>query len=67
MKLYECRNKACSLGTAGAPGHFTGGIMAGQVQLLTGDPLEVIEEKGEYGDGYCPNCGHKGTALKEKH
>lgn len=59
MKVYVCKNKACALGTVGQPGRFTGGIMQFQASLLTGDP------DASYGDGYCPNCGKKGTLTKE--
>ncbi len=60
-KYYQCHNLACSLGARNAPGHFTGGITAAQVNLLTGAPEESLEEGKDYGDGICPNCGEKGT------
>jgi hypothetical protein len=60
MKVYTCQNKSCSLGTAGAPGRFTGGITAGMAHMLTGDP------EAAHGEGYCPNCGKKGTLTKER-
>jgi hypothetical protein len=62
MKVYECTNQACSLGTVGNPGRFTGGITAEQQHLLTGAPLDSLEKGKDYGDGYCPNCGKKGKA-----
>jgi hypothetical protein len=58
-KLFECRNPACTLGTPGAPGQFTGGASKEQITTLTGDP-----EPKDHGDGVCPNCGKKGTAVK---
>lgn len=62
-KLYECTNPACSLGTVGAPGHFTGGITADQVTVLTGKPADHLD-KSEHGDGVCPNCGKPGKPVK---
>jgi hypothetical protein len=56
-KTYLCSNAACSLGTPGEAGRFSGGITKEQVTVLTGDP-----EPKEFGDGYCPNCGKKGKA-----
>lgn len=61
--LYECTNPACSLGTVGQPGHFTGGITAAQLHVITGKPVEAIDDK-EHGDGVCPNCGQPGKAVK---
>lgn len=58
--VYICEHPACGLGTAGAAGRFTGGSTALTLHLRTGQPLEHIEEEGEYGEGYCPNCGTKG-------
>ena len=40
LTLYECTNDTCTLGTLGNPGHFTGGMTAEQVNLLTGRPVE---------------------------
>jgi hypothetical protein len=54
-KTYLCTNPACSLGTVGQPGRFTGGITPEQKTLLTGDP-----EPEEHGKGVCPNCGLTG-------
>jgi hypothetical protein len=59
--LYKCENTSCTLGKVGEPGHFTGGITAEQVNLLTGAPVESLEEGTDYGEGVCPNCGVKGT------
>lgn len=59
--VYECRNKACTLGTLHNPGRFTGGITAEQATNLSGDPA------APHGDGVCPNCGKKGTPTKETH
>lgn len=61
--LYECTNQACTLGKVGEPGHFTGGITADQVNLLTGTPVESLEEGADYGEGICPNCGKPGTEV----
>ena len=56
-KTFECQNPACSLGTVGNPGRFTGGITRDQATMLTGDP------EAEHGAGVCPNCGKKGKEL----
>ena len=37
-KLYECTNPACSLGTVGNPGRFTGGITKEQATLSDRQP-----------------------------
>ena len=58
-KTYECTNPACTLGTVGAPGRFTGGITKDQVTLLTGNP-----EPEDHGAGVCPNCGKPGKEAK---
>ncbi len=60
--LYECTNPACSLGTVGNPGRFTGGITKEQVTLLTGKPAEHLEP-GEHGNGVCPNCAKPGKEV----
>lgn len=57
-KLYECSNQACSLGTVGNPGRFTGGITKEQATMLTGEP------DPKHGPGVCPNCGTKGKEVK---
>ena len=57
-KTYECANPACSLGTVGNPGRFTGGITKEQATLLTGNP------EPEHGAGVCPNCGKPGKEAK---
>ena len=56
-KVYECGNQACSLGTVGNPGRFTGGISKEGAFVLTGN------QDAEHGPGYCPNCGKKGKAI----
>lgn len=56
-KVYECSNPACSLGTVGNPGRFTGGITKDGAVRLTGDP------DADHGDGFCPNCGKEGKAV----
>jgi hypothetical protein len=62
-KMYECRNKACVLGTPDQPGQFTGGITKEQVNLLTGKPVESLQSGEDYGPGFCPNCGAKGKEI----
>lgn len=64
--LYVCKNAACTLGTAGQLGRFTGGISAEQKHLLTGAPLESLVEGSDYGDGVCPNCGHQGEPYDQE-
>jgi hypothetical protein len=61
--VYLCENPACSLGAVGEPGHFTGGITAEQVHLVTGRPVDGIKDHGE---GYCPNCGKKGRKAPKE-
>ncbi len=63
--VYECHNKACTLGTRQQPGRFTGGITADQVTLLTGAPAEHLEKGKDFGEGFCPNCGAKGKEAKD--
>lgn len=63
MKTYECGNKACTLGTAGQPGRFTGGITPDQVTLLTGKPAEHQSKGEDHGPGVCPNCGRPGKEV----
>lgn len=63
LTLYECDNPACSLGTVGHPGHFTGGITAEQVNMLTGTPVEHLTEGTDFGEGVCTNCGKPGNAV----
>lgn len=58
--LYLCKNAACTLGTVQQPGRFTGGITALQKHLLTGAPLEALEDGVDHGEGICPNCGLPG-------
>ena len=65
LTTYECRSDACTLGTRGAPGRFTGGITAGGRFLQTGTPEELLEEGKDYGEGFCPNCGERGKPVKE--
>ena len=60
-KTYLCKNPACTLGTVGEPGRFTGGITKEGLHALTGAPIDLMTPK-DYGNGYCPNCGKKGTA-----
>ena len=62
-KKYECKNAACTLGTVGEPGRFTGGITKEQVHLVTGKPVDSLNKDEDYGAGFCPNCGQKGAEL----
>lgn len=57
---YRCENPACTLGARGVPGHFTGGITAHQVNVLTGKPVDQLDP-AEFGEGVCPNCGERGA------
>lgn len=57
-KRYECRNPACTLGTVGNPGRFSGGITKEQATMLTGNP-----EPDDHGNGVCPNCGKPGKEI----
>lgn len=63
---YQCENPACSLGAVGEPGHFTGGMTAAGINLLTGRPVESLEDH-EHGEGVCPNCGQPGVLLDDPH
>lgn len=56
VAVYECHNTACTLGTPGTPGRFTGGATKEQITTITGNP-----EPDKFGDGVCPNCGQPGT------
>lgn len=64
-KRYRCVNATCTLGTRGVPGHFTGGISAAQVTVLTGKPAEYLEPN-EHGEGVCPNCGEPGEPDEQE-
>lgn len=59
-KIYQCENPACSLGTVGEPGHFTGGATKEFVGILTGDP-----DPKNHGTGVCPNCGKPGKEMND--
>lgn len=61
---YLCENPACVLGVPGQPGRFSGGITSEQLHLLTGRPADELVEGEDYGDGFCPNCGHAGKEEK---
>jgi hypothetical protein len=61
--LYVCKNPACTLGTVGQLGRFTGGITAEQKHLLTGAPVETFKEGVDYGEGVCTNCGQPGETY----
>lgn len=62
-KVYECHNKACSLGSASQPGMFSGGMTQEGKHLLTGQPIDSLKKGEDYGDGVCPNCGQKGKEV----
>ncbi len=62
LTLYRCDNPACTLGSRGAPGTFTGGISAAAVHVLTGRPVESLVDGTDFGDGICPNCAAAGAA-----
>lgn len=55
--VYLCTNPACTLGTPGHPGRFTGGATKEQVALVTGNP------DGDHGNGVCPNCATRGESF----
>lgn len=61
--MYQCTNGSCPVGSTSEPGHFTGGITADQVNLLTGSPVEGLKEGTDFGEGICPNCGKKGAEV----
>lgn len=42
---------------------FTDGASAEGVNLLTGKPVESLEEGEDFGEGVCPNCGNKGEDI----
>ena len=67
LKIYECHNPACVVGTRHQPGTFTGGSTAAGRALLTGEPAESLVEGKDYGEGFCPACGDKGKATKGVH
>lgn len=64
-QVYACKSATCPLGTVGAVGYFTSGITAEQRNVLTGDPIEAMEEGEDFGEGVCPNCGTKGEAVTD--
>ncbi len=67
-KLYKCENvAACALGAQGEHGLFTGGTTPEMHTMLTGVPPDDLEEGKDYGEGFCPNCGQKGTPTEEDH
>ena len=59
--VYVCEFPACSLGTPGSPGQFSGGADAEAISLITGKPVDDLVEGEDFGEGFCPNCGTKGT------
>ena len=57
-KLYECANEVCSLGTLQNPGRFSDGLTPEGAAVLGLNPDNPT------GEGICPNCGTKGTEVK---
>lgn len=47
--------------------YFTAGLTRDQKHLLTGTPVEVLdeEENKTWGEGFCPNCGRDCKSTKE--
>jgi hypothetical protein len=66
MKLYECNNKNCELGTEGHTAYFTEGMTSGMKSARTGIPLENLEENKDYGEGICPVCGKPGKPASHE-
>jgi hypothetical protein len=60
-KTYLCDNAACTLGSVGNPGRFSGGMTKDQKHLLTGQPVDDLKSGEDFGAGICPNCGQKGA------
>lgn len=52
--LYHCDNDNID---------FTGGAEAENIAILTGKPLESLDEGEDYGEGFCPNCGKKAEEV----
>jgi hypothetical protein len=63
LTTYLCGDAACTLGTVGQPGRFTGGITATQVAMVTGRPVDELIEGVDFGEGICPNCGSPATGT----
>jgi len=59
VKVYECQNERCPLGTADTKGKFSGGLTPEGAAVLGLDPETPT------GDGICPNCGKPGKSLDE--
>lgn len=64
-QVYECHNSQCTLGSRKEPGRFTGGMTREGIELLYGTITDdqMAEENLGIGEGYCPNCGTKGTPV----
>jgi len=60
MKVYECHNQACPMGTATQPGRFSGGVTYSHLALTKGDPIPPGVDPSESIVGHCPSCGEKG-------
>lgn len=48
--------------------HFTDGMELTGRFLLSGTPVELLEEEKDktWGEGFCPNCGRDCKSTKEK-
>lgn len=58
MKVYECVNELCTLGSRTEPGRFTEGSTKRTLEVM-GLPLDT-----PHGEGYCPNCAEKGKLVE---
>lgn len=68
--VYECHNPQCTLGSRKEPGHFAGGMSVEALEALYGTNIYLeeycIENNIGWGEGYCPNCGTKGTVAVDE-
>lgn len=67
-QVYECHNSQCTLGSRKEPGLFTGGMTEAGLELIYGTTTEEdrTTEGIGFGEGYCPNCGQKGTPATDQ-
>lgn len=65
-QVYECHNSSCTLGSRKQFGRFTDGMRQEGLELLYGTTTEEEREAEGigWGEGYCPNCGTKGTPAE---
>ena len=62
MKIYQCDNPACPLGTLTQPGRFTAGGTIRQHAARTGEPFDETDPTvDDPVEGVCPNCGAEGV------